>query len=95
MWNARLDELQAGSKIAGRNINNLRSTNDTTVSFLAEREEKEPLAESEGGEWKASLNSILDFPGGPGVKNLLANAGDTGSNPGPGSPCDTTTEPAL
>ena len=39
MWNARLDELQAGTKIAGRNINNLRSSDDTTVSFLAEREE--------------------------------------------------------
>ena len=38
MWNAGLDELQAGIKIAGRNINNLRYANDTTL--MAEIEEK-------------------------------------------------------
>ena len=31
IWNARLDETQAGIKTAGRNINNLRYTNDTTL----------------------------------------------------------------
>ena len=31
MWNARLDEAQAGIKIAGRNINNLRYVDNTTV----------------------------------------------------------------
>ena len=31
MWNARLDEAQAGIKIAGKNINNLRYADDTTV----------------------------------------------------------------
>ena len=31
MWNAGLDEAQAGIKIAGRNINNLRYANDTTL----------------------------------------------------------------
>ena len=31
MRNARLDEAQAGIKIAGRNINNLRYTDDTTI----------------------------------------------------------------
>ena len=31
MWNARLDEGQAGIKIAGRNINNFRYADDTTV----------------------------------------------------------------
>ena len=36
MWNAGLDEAQAGIKIAGRNINNLRYTDDTT--FMAESE---------------------------------------------------------
>ena len=30
MWNARLDEAQAGIKIAGRNINDLRYADDTT-----------------------------------------------------------------
>ena len=38
MWNTRLDEAQAGIKIAGRNINNLRYTNDITL--MAESEEE-------------------------------------------------------
>ena len=37
MWNAGLDETQAGIKISGRNINNLRYTDDTTL--MAESEE--------------------------------------------------------
>ena len=38
MWNARLDEAQAEIKIAGRNINNLRYTDDTT--FMADSKEE-------------------------------------------------------
>ena len=38
MWNARLDEVQAGIKIAGRNINSLRYADDTTL--MAENEEE-------------------------------------------------------
>ena len=38
MWNARLDEAQAGIKIAGRNINNLRYADDTTL--IAESQQK-------------------------------------------------------
>ena len=38
MWNARLDEAQTGIKIAGRNINNLRYAEDTTL--MAESEEE-------------------------------------------------------
>ena len=38
MWNAGLDEAQAGIKIAGRNINNLRYSDDTTL--IAESEEE-------------------------------------------------------
>ena len=45
-----LDEAQAGLKIAGRNINNLRYADDTTLK--AESEE-ELLDESERGEWKS------------------------------------------
>ena len=41
MWNARLDEAQAGVKIAGRNINNLTYTDDTTL--MAESEELKSL----------------------------------------------------
>ena len=38
MWSAWLDDLQAGIKIAGRNISNLRYADDTTL--MAEREEE-------------------------------------------------------
>ena len=38
MWNARLDEAQAGIKIAGRNINNLRYADYT--AFMAESKEE-------------------------------------------------------
>ena len=49
MRNAGLDEAQAGIKIAGRNINNLRYADDTTL--VGERRgTKEPLDESETGE---------------------------------------------
>ena len=41
MWNAGLDEAQAGIKIAGRNINNLRYADDTTL--MAEIEELKSL----------------------------------------------------
>ena len=48
MRNAGLNEAQAGIEIAGRNINNLRYADDTTL--MAESEEQEPLDESERGE---------------------------------------------
>ena len=38
MWNTKLDEAQAGIRIAGRNINNLRYADDTTI--IAESEEE-------------------------------------------------------
>ena len=47
MQNARLDESQAGIKIAGRNTNNLRYADDTTLMAESERGTKEPLEESE------------------------------------------------
>ena len=43
MWNARLDESQAGIKIAGRNINNLRDADDTTLMAESEEELKSLL----------------------------------------------------
>ena len=43
MWNARLDEAQAGIKIAGRNINNLRYADDTTLITESEGELKSLL----------------------------------------------------
>ena len=50
MRNAGLDEAQAGIKIAGRNINNLRYADDTTFMAEKQRRTKKPLDESEKGE---------------------------------------------
>ena len=51
MRNARLHVAQAGTKIARRNINNLRYTDDTTIMAESEQEgTKESLDESERGE---------------------------------------------
>ena len=56
MRNAGLEETQAGIKIAGRNINNLRYADDTTL--MAENEEELELPdESERGEWKSWLKA--------------------------------------
>ena len=49
MRNTGLEERQAGIKIAGRNMNNLRYADDTTLMAESE-EEKKPLDESERGE---------------------------------------------
>ena len=43
MWKARLDEAQAGIKIAGRNINNLRYADDTTLMEESKKELKNLL----------------------------------------------------
>ena len=50
MQNDRLDEAQAGMKIARRNINSLRYADDTTLMAESEEELKETLDESERGE---------------------------------------------
>ena len=50
MRNAGLREAQAGIKIARRNINNLRYTDDTTLMAESEEEPKKPLGKSERGE---------------------------------------------
>ena len=48
MRNARLDEAQAGIKIAGRNINNLRYADDTTLMARSEEELKSVLMKVKG-----------------------------------------------
>ena len=57
MRNAGLEETQAGIKIAGRNINNLRYADDTTLMAESEEELKKPLDESERGERKSWLKA--------------------------------------
>ena len=68
MRNAGLDEAQAGIKIAGRNINNLRYADDTTL--MAEREELKSLLmkvkeESEKVGLKLNIQKIRIVASGP------------------------------
>jgi len=68
MRNARLDEAQAEIKIAGRNINNLRYTGDTTL--MAESEELKSLLmkvkeESEKIGLKLNIQKTKVMPSGP------------------------------
>ena len=55
MQNARLDEAQAGIKIVGRNISNLKYADDTTFMAESEEELREPLDEGEKESKKAGL----------------------------------------
>ena len=55
MQNAALDESQAGIKIAGRNINNLRYADDTTLSAESEEELKSLLMKVKEESEKAGL----------------------------------------
>ena len=57
MRNARLDEAQAGIKIIGRNSNNLRYADDTTLMAESEEELLMALDESQRGEWKSWLKA--------------------------------------
>ena len=56
MQNARLDEAQAGIKIAGRNINNLRYEDDTTLMAEGEEELKSFLKKMNEESEKVGLN---------------------------------------
>ena len=55
MRNARLEEAQAGIKIAGRNINNLRYADDTTLMAESEEELKSLLMKVQGESEKVVL----------------------------------------
>ena len=59
MQNARLDEAQAGIKIAGRNINNLRHADDTTFMAGSEEELKSLLMKIKVESEKVGLNSTF------------------------------------
>ena len=56
MRNARLDEAQAGIKIAGRNINNLRYADDTTLMAESEEELNSLLMKEESEKVDLKLN---------------------------------------
>ena len=69
MWNTGLDESQAGIKISGRNINNLRYTDDTTLMAESEEELKNLLMkvkeESEEGVLKCNVQKTKIMVPGP------------------------------
>ena len=69
MWNARLDKAQAGIKIAGRNINNLRYADDPTLMAESEEELKHLLMkvkeESENVGLKLNSQKIKIVASGP------------------------------
>ena len=69
MWNARLDEAQAGIKIAGRNINNLRYADDTTLMAESEEELKSFVMkvkeESEKAGLKLNIQKTKIMASGP------------------------------
>ena len=69
MWNARLDEAQAGNKIARRNINNLRYADDTTLMAESEEELKNFLMkvkeESENVGLKLNIQNTKIMVSGP------------------------------
>ena len=69
MWNGRLDEAQAGIKIAGRNINNLRYADDTSLMAESEEELKSLLMkvkeESEKAGLKLNIQKTKIIASGP------------------------------
>ena len=69
MWNARLDEAQVGIKIAGRNINNLRYADNTTLMAESEEELKSLLMkvkeESEEVGLKLNIQKTKIMASGP------------------------------
>ena len=69
MWNARLDEAQAGIKISGRNINNHKYADDTTLMAESEEELKSILMkvkeESEEAGLKVSIQTTKIMASGP------------------------------
>ena len=62
MRNTGLDEAQAGIKIAGRNINNLRYTDDTTLITECEKELKSLLMKVKEESGKAGLKLNIQKP---------------------------------
>ena len=60
MWNARLDESQAGIKISGRSINNLRYADDTTLIAESKEELKSLLMKVKDENEKVGLKLKIE-----------------------------------
>ena len=65
MWNAGLDEAQGGIKVAGRNINNLRYSDDTTLMAEGEEELKKVKEVSEKVGLKLNIQKMKIMASGP------------------------------
>ena len=85
MPNARLDEAQAGIKIARRNINNLRYANDTTLMAESEEKLKSLLMKVKEESEKVGLNLNIQktkiMASGP-ITSWGANRGGNNGNSG-------------
>ena len=83
MQNAGLDEAQAGIKIAGRNINNLRYADDTTLMAESEEELKSLLMkvkeESEKVGLKLNIQKMKIMASGP-ITSWEIDLGNNGSS---------------
>ena len=82
MRNVGLEEAQAGIKIGGRNINNLRYADDTTLMAESEQELKSPLMkvkeESEEVGGKLNIQKKKIMASGPIMANRWGNSGKSG-----------------
>ena len=84
MQNARLDEAQAGIKIAGKNIHNLRYADDTTLMAEREEELKSLLMKLKEGNEKVGLKLNIQKTKYHGIWSLyyMANTWGNGGNCG-------------
>ena len=69
MWNAKMDEAKAGIKIAGRNVNNLRYADETTLMAESKEEQKslwmKVKEDSEKVALKLNIQKIKIMASGP------------------------------
>ena len=83
MWNSGLDEVQAGIKIAGRNINNLRYADDTTLMAESEEQLKSLLmkvkVESEKVGLKLNIQKMKIMASGP-ITSWQIDGGNNGNS---------------
>ena len=81
MWNARMDVAQAGIKIAKRNINNLRYTDDTTLKAKSKEELKSLLMkvkeDSEEVALKLNIQKTKIMASGPVTSWQMGNSGNS------------------
>ena len=84
MRNAGLDEAQAGIKISGRNINNLRYTDDTTLMAESKEELKSLLMkvkeESEKASLKLNIQKTKIIASGPHTSWQIDGQGSNGNS---------------